>query len=203
LAGLTPTITNVSTVLRPVGPHQPGVYWVRRLAVLGVIAVIIAVLVIVFSGGSSGSGHAKPPPTSPSPTTTPTTQVTACDPSVVTLVMSTDSDTYTSGQTPKLIGEFSNPGTTACTLEEDPANQVWTVKSGPDLVWTTKGCTQSGTAKQVTIKAGGTKMVSTFWNGHRLAPNCAIGAVATAGEYTLHGTLDGVKGKIAVFHITS
>src|SRR5580704_16135261 len=46
------TITNVSTVLRPVGPHDARVYWLRRAVVVVVIAVVVVLLVTTLSGGS-------------------------------------------------------------------------------------------------------------------------------------------------------
>jgi hypothetical protein len=198
------TIRIVSTVWRPVGPHEPRVYWVRRTVVLVVLVVVVVVLALVLSGGSGKAPAAHggtSPPTSPPATTTATTS--ACDPSLLTLVLSTDSETYTSGQTAKLVGVFSNPGTTACTLASDPATEIWTVKSGSDKIWTTKGCAKNTPVQQLTIKAGGTKTLSVFWNGRRQDPDCAVGDVALPGTYVLSGKLDGVKGQPAAFHITS
>jgi hypothetical protein len=202
------TITNVSTVLRPVGPHEPWVYWVRRAVVVGAIIVIVVVVILVLAGGSSSKPRAKSPGPTPSvstsTSTTPTTQqVSACDPSALKLVLSTNSDTYTAGQSPTLVGEFTNSSTTACTLTTGPANQVWRITSGTDKIWSTKGCTTSGASKQLKIKAGGTKMVSITWDGRRLGTGCDAGTLALPGEYVLRATLSGVKGQPAVFHITS
>jgi hypothetical protein len=138
--------------------------------------------------------------TSPPPATT---QTSACDPSQLKLVLSTNSDTYTAGQTPTLIGEFTNSSSAACTLSTGPSNQVWRITSGTDKIWTTKGCTTSGATKQLKLKAGGHKMVSIGWDGRRLEAGCAVGSVALPGEYVLRATLSGVKGQPAVFHITS
>jgi hypothetical protein len=209
-----PTIKLVSTVLFPVGPHEPRVYWLRRAVLVGLILILIVVLIEVFSGGSGKAAAKKGhpvihPSTSVSPSTTPssptaTGQVAACDPTTLNLVLSTDSDSYTSGHAATLFGAFSNPGATACTLSVAPSQEIWTIKSGPPTVWTTKGCTSSTAAKQITIKAGGTKKVSIVWNGFRSADTgCGNGPVATAGEYTLHATLDGVTAPhAAIFHIT-
>jgi hypothetical protein len=208
LGCLALTITFVSTVLRPVGPHEARVYWFRRAVVVAVIAAIVIVLVLVFSGGS-GKPAAKTPRPTPSTTSTPTTPVitptalAACDPTAIKLVLSTDSDSYTSGQTAKLVGAFRNSAATACTLSRDPAGEVWTITSGTDTIWSTKGCASNSTAKQVTIKAGATKLVSIFWDGDRRDSACAVGAVAQPGEYVLSATLDGVKGQPAIFHVTS
>jgi hypothetical protein len=210
LGWLALTITIVSDVLRPVGPHQARVYWVRRAVVLAVIVVIIVVLVTVLSGGGSkkptASNHHHSPPATPSTSISPSpTALVACDPSVLTLVMSTGSDTYPSGQSPKLVATFTNSGTTSCTLDVRPAQQLWTVTSGADQVWSTKGCSKAAglKGKRETITAGGTKTVSAVWDGHRIDPGCNEGDVALPGTYHLHGTLAGVSGQPAIFHITS
>jgi hypothetical protein len=209
LGWLARTITIVSAVLRPVGPLQGWVYWVRRAVVLGVIVAIVVVLVLVLSGGSSkppATHHHTPPAPTTSASTSPTaTAVAACDPSVLKLVMSTGIDVYPTGQSPKLIATFTNSGTVSCTLDLRPSQQVWTVSSGADQIWATTGCTKAAglKGKQETITAGGTKTVSAVWDGHRIDPGCAEGDVALPGTYHLHGTLAGVTGQPATFHISS
>jgi hypothetical protein len=196
------TIKIVSSVLRPVGPLEPRVYWIRRAVLFGAVLVVILVIAVSCSGGSSK----KPPAAGPGATPTsspPATQLSACDPTALTLTLSTDSETYTSGQAPKLIGVFANNSSTSCKLSVSPSQEIWTVKSGSAKVWTTQGCTSSAVAKQLTIRAGATKMVSVFWNGHLLDSGCASGEVASPGTYTLNATLAGLHGATAVFHITS
>lgn len=46
----------MSSLLQPVGPEPPGVYWRRRLAVLLVIAIILFGIWWLLRGGSGGSG---------------------------------------------------------------------------------------------------------------------------------------------------
>jgi hypothetical protein len=201
------SITPMSTVLRPVGPRQPWLYWVRRLVLLAILVVVIVALAKACSGGgSSKQPDAKTPTTTPqSSSPPPTTQVSACDPSVLELELSTDATSYASGSPVKLIGTFTNPGATDCTLQKYAATEFWTVKSGPVKIWTTKGCAPAdAVAKEVTIKAGGTKKVSVTWPGYRTGSTpCSTGPVAEAGEYTAGATLDGVKApKAAIFHIT-
>jgi len=208
LAGLDLTIRIVSTVLWPVGPHEPRVYWIRRGVFLVVIVAIIVLVVSLLSGGGSNkptSGpHSSPSPstsTSSPPVTPPA--VAACNPSVVTLVLSTSASGYTSGESATLIGAFSNPSTTPCRLTSTPSDETWTITSGSDHIWTTKGCASTLPAKTIKIKAGGTKSIQMVWDGHRLNSGCTAGSAALPGEYVLHATLDGVKGKPAVFHVTS
>jgi hypothetical protein len=205
LGWLARTITIVSTVWRPVGPRDPRVYWVRRAVVLAAIVIVIVLVLVLTSGGGSKKPAANKPKPSPTPSvsTSLPVQVVACDPGAIKLVLSTDSDSYTSGEKPKLTGVFSNPTTVACTLASSTSREHWTITSGPDTVWTTQGCTKTTPAKQVKLSAGGTKTVSIFWNGDRLEPGCVQGGVAQPGEYVLRGTLDGVKGTPAIFHVTS
>jgi hypothetical protein len=195
---------NVSTVLRPVGPREARVYWFRRVVVVGVIVAVIIVVVVALSGGSSKPSAKKPPPNPTQTTSTPpATAIAACNPSTLKLVLSTDKDVYTVGETPTLVGEFSNPSATACLLASSPSTEIWTVKSGPALVWTNKGCTNADSTKQLRIEAGGRRQVSIVWDGDRNDSSCTVGAAAQAGTYTLHATLDGVSGPEAVFHFTS
>lgn len=194
-------------MLRPVGPFGPRVYWLRRAVLLAILAVIIIVIAEACSGGSkspspraSNTPKAHPHQTNSS---SPPVKAAACTPSGLTLALSTDSGTYTSGQAPKLTGVFTNSTSTACKLTVSPSQEFWTVTSGTDTIWTTRGCTQSQAARTIKIAAGATKMVSIFWNGHRLDSGCTEGVAAAPGTYHLSATLDGVTGTKATFHITS
>jgi hypothetical protein len=194
--------------MRPVGPRGPVIYWVRR----GVLILVVLVLVVLLAKACSGGGSSPTPAPSTHPTPTVTTStsqstaptVTACSTSALTLTVDTDSSTYTAGQAPKLIGVFANNTSSACKLTLSPAEEIWTVKTGTALIWTTQGCAASTPAETVKIRAGATKMVSIFWPGYVQSSDCGRGAVASPGEYTLDATLDGVHAeRRAVFQITS
>jgi hypothetical protein len=209
-------ISGMSTVLRPVGPHEPRVYWLRRGVAIIIVILVILALAKACGGGGSGANDAKkkasthhPTGTTSSspPTTTPSSpaDVAACDPTKLTLNLTSDAtdNTVGVGQGIKFVGAFANPGTSACTFSLAPANEDWTVMSGPALVWSTSGCTTSTAVKSVTIKAGGKKHVSVTWNGDEQGAKCAVGSPAQNGEYTLTATLDGVKSaNTLVFHIS-
>jgi hypothetical protein len=209
----------MSTVLRPVGPHEPRVYWLRRgVAIIIVILVILALAKACGGGGGGGgspsTGKKKTPSAHPTvttsasaPGTTPSSPavVAACDPTKLTVTLASDAtdNTVGVGQGIKFIGAFANPGTSACTFSLAPANEDWTVMSGPALIWQTSGCTTSTLVKNVTIKAGGKKHVAVTWNGETQLAKCAVGHPAQNGEYTLTATLDGVKSSnTLVFHIS-
>ena len=194
-------------MLRPVGPLDPRTYWIRRAVLLTLILIVVLLLVTQCGGGGGGSNPPAAGTKSPSPQTTPTTTtsaaVAACDPSVLTLTLSTDLAQYTIGQSPQLIGVVRNSGTTTCTYATSPKTEIWTITSGTDKIWTTKGCATSSTTKTLHIKPDATKKLTTVWNGHRLDTGCAEGAVAQPGEYVLKAKLNGIKGSPAVFHIAS
>ncbi|HTR69247.1 MAG TPA: hypothetical protein VMH41_03350 [Mycobacteriales bacterium] len=196
----------MSTLLHPVGPRGPGVYWLRRGVLLAAILAVILVLATQCGGGGGGKPTAdKTPSPSSSPSSSPTTPaaVVACDPDTLTLTLSTDLSQYTVGQSPQLIGVVRNTGDATCTFASSPANEIWTITSGSDKIWTTKGCTDSTVTKTVKIKPGSTKKITTVWDGHRLDTGCTEGAVAQPGEYVLRAKLNGIAGKAAIFHIAS
>jgi hypothetical protein len=195
----------MSTVMRPVGPLPPRVYWIRRSVVLGVILIIILLLATQCGGGggggggrNNGSGNTPNPTTS----TSPPTSVTNCDPAVLKVTVSTDTTTYTTGQAPTLTATLANPGTTTCRLARVVSNEVWTIKSGSPTVWTTQGCSADPVPPQLKIAAGATKQIHTTWNGHLRGADCTDAAVAQPGTYRLYATIDGVKAaNPAIFHI--
>jgi hypothetical protein len=90
----------MSTVLRPVGPEPAQTYWLRRVAVLGVVVVVLAVVgALIANGTSSGSAvQASPPPL-----------VTAVTPTPVP----TPSDGATPSGTPSTSAKASAAGATA------------------------------------------------------------------------------------------
>jgi hypothetical protein len=174
-----------------------------------VLALILLVVIIAIAVSCSGGSTHKPPSAGGEPdphqsSSTQPTQIAACNASSLTLSVSTDTVTYTSGQAPKLIGEFTNPTSATCRLPRAVSAEIWTIKSGTPTIWTTQGCPGSAVPAHAKIPAGGTKLVSIFWDGHVRGSDCKDGAVAQAGTYRLYATLDGVQQtKPAIFHITS
>jgi hypothetical protein len=197
----------VSTILRPVGPQEPWVYWVRRVIVLAIPLILIILLAATCSGGGGGGNHGNTTGHHPStPRATPTTPaaVAACEPSALKLKLSTDTRIYTLRQAPTLIGTFSNPGPT-CRLARSASQEIWTVKSGTPTVWSTQGCpTTEHIPNGMKILQGATKVVQIVWNARLRTSSCTEGGYAQVGTYTLRATLDGVTAQnVAVFHIES
>jgi hypothetical protein len=199
----------VSTILRPVGPHQPRTYWVRRSFVLAIVLLLIILLAKACSGGGGGGGGGNnaggQTPITPNPTQSSTATTPACDPGQLKLTMSTDTISYTVRQAPTLIGTFSNPDGPTCKLARSSDEETWTIKSGTPTVWAT-GCSgDPAVSKSLKIPQGGTRIVHIFWNGRIRTSDCTEGDYAQPGTYTLSATLDGVTSSrpAAVFHISA
>ena len=149
----------MSSLLFPVGPHPPQVYWVRRLIVLGLPLLLLVIIIVALSGGDSP----KKSPTASSDgssQTQPTNQPTAggaCTPEQLSAVLSPSATTYQVGESPQFNAIITNTSQVSCELTTSPANERWTVSSGAAQWWTTKGCPQPNTSTTRTLKAGASR----------------------------------------------
>jgi hypothetical protein len=193
------------TVMHPVGPLPPRVYWLRRLIPLGALALLILVVALACSGGSDPSRPTASTPTT-SPSASPTRSsgsVAACTSDQLAVVASTDADSYAAGTLPQLKVAIRNTSFQPCRLTESPSTRTWTIVSGTDQVWSTEGCASSHTATVTTLKPGKSVRHSTAWNRHRSDKQCNVSdATADPGTYQLTVTVDGVTSPPAVFHLT-
>ncbi len=199
----------MSSVLFPVGPLPPRVYWVRRAIVLALPLILIIVIAVSCSGGGG-----KPPGRAGAgsgPTTTPTdsassNQNAACAAGQLsaTLSVSAPGGIYQTGQSPTFMATITNVSAASCQLTTNPANELWRVFSGAAQWFTTQGsgCTVTNAPVTTTLAPGATHKLSVQWDGKRLGPGCTHGEQALPGTYVLRATLDGVKAQKAVFHFT-
>jgi cytoskeletal protein RodZ len=192
----------MSTVLRPVGPLPPRIYWIRRGVMLLVIFIVILVVALSCSGGGGGATPSAGPTTTPK--TTASSQPTQCTAASLKLTLSTDQTTYSIGSPATFTGTFTNTSTTPCTMTLSPANETWTVTSGTPTIWTNAHCQSSQTARVTTIRPNGTRHVSIQWDGKvQAAGTCTPASEAQSGVYVVRASLDGVTAPTgAVFHIT-
>ena len=197
----------MSSVLDPVGPLPPRVYWTRRVFVIGVPLFLLILIIAVSCSGGGG----KPAANGPNPRTSNSPAAPQpCTTTDVVLTLATDHDgtsgnpTYTIGETPKFTGTFTNRSANACTLSYSTANEDWTVVSGTTTIWTTKGCTSStAKTKTVTLAAGGTKTRSITWDGKEYT-KCQPTTTLQPGQYVLRADLDGHQPAAGtVFQMTS
>lgn len=138
----------MSAFRNPVGPQSPGVYWRRRFVVLVLlVAVIIAVVLFVSSLTSGGAPVSSPSPkpvvASPSGGVSASPSAiegAACDPSVVTVVAKTDTNSYAAKQLPQLSFTITNMGAASCTYNVGTTQQAYVITSGAEQYWSSKDC---------------------------------------------------------------
>ena len=194
----------MDSLLHPVGPLPERVYWTRRVALLGIIAVLIIAIAVACSGGSS-SGHpsASTPTSSPTPSTGPTVTASACRRDQLAVTASTDATTYAADVLPRLQVNIRNTGSLACVLTESPRTRSWTIVSGTDQLWTTVGCQAAATAHNTTLKVGAEVRHSLLWNRHRSGKGCIVSTTeAGPGTYQLTVSVNGITSTTAIFHLT-
>jgi hypothetical protein len=198
----------VSSVLSPVGPERPAVYWLRRVVVIVIVAALV-LLVAHACGSSSPKPAADTGPrvvntTSPQPSDSASAPATPrCTPADLSVSLATDSLTYPLGRKPKFTATFRNISAATCRLVSTVASRKWTVTSGPVTNWTTAGCHLTGSPTKAKLASTRTATVSITWDAHRNDSSCAIGSAALPGTYVLRGTFDGVTAAPAVFHVAS
>jgi len=179
----------MSTVLRPVGDLPPRVYWVRRGFILLGILVLILVIAESCAGGGSGTPSANRPRVTATGSQSPGPPQ-PCAAGQVRLTVTSDKTNYAIGETPVFTGVFTNISSTPCTITEAPAQEQWTVTSGPATIWTTVGCVSSHRAKTKTIRPGQTRSVSITWDGKQY-DKCQPSADVKNGQYVMRAKLDG------------
>src|SRR5262249_36786435 len=138
------------TVLQPVGPLSPQVYWRRRLAVLGGIGAVVLIGLATCSGGNPGAagrrGSAAPTGTATPTTTLPTGPPTGPSSRPATLPPSPGSAGGPAPGSPTTSGTAS-PGGTAPGGDPDPGGSSGTAVGGtspepcPDAALTVQAST--------------------------------------------------------------
>ncbi|MFN8168458.1 MAG: hypothetical protein U0S36_06715 [Candidatus Nanopelagicales bacterium] len=222
----------MSTVLHPVGPSSPGVYWFRRVLVLiVVVALLLGVRWLLTGRGDGGSSAAGPtaspsatpspsPSTTAKPSTSPTTKpsgsstakpstsptggaVATCKDSAITVTASTDAASYPVGSTPRLRMRIQNTSDTACKRDVGAAANELLITSGSARVWSSDDCNSGGSQQIATLQPGQSYSVSVTWLGRLSAKGCpADEPLAQKGSYKLVGRNGDVTSEPAVFALT-
>lgn len=206
----------MSSVLRPVGPEDPSIYWKRRAVVFGSAFVVLIMLwVLLFSGGGDGSANASPPSPSPSPTDTtspepsanasgsqspspsgsaaaagasPSASPAACADSAIAVTVTTDGETFPAGAGPKTTLSIKNTGTTDCVRDIGAdANEI-IIESGTAHVWSSDDCDASKGSSPTVLPAGQAAQTTLTWSRTLSTPGCTTsGSPAQPGSYTVKG----------------
>lgn len=193
----------MSTNQTPAGRQSPQVYRRRRLLVLiGLIAVIVAVVLIIVRPGSSQGDDSDPisstpPTTAPAtsdPTTIPTEPTAAdgdpCAPEKILVEAVTDKSAYEAAEQPQLSVTITNTGKNICVLNAGTAQQVFTIKSGEELYWTSTDCQVDAIDAEVSLTPGAaiSSAVPIIWDRTRSSPETCNGPRETvpAGGASYH-----------------
>ncbi|HVT21374.1 MAG TPA: hypothetical protein VHE57_08310 [Mycobacteriales bacterium] len=194
----------MSSLLYPVGPLPPRVYWVRRLLVLGVPLIVILIIAVSCSGGGGKPAQSAGGTTaSTTPTTTATSAANeACVPGDLAAELSTSApgSIYPLGAAPEFTATITNVSSTTCKFTSTTTNETWKVITGPTTFWTTAGCPRTDSSFTKKLDPQDKLQIKISWDGKQLDPGCKSGDPAPAGTYHLHAKLDGVKAQQVTFH---
>jgi hypothetical protein len=181
---------------------SPQIYRRRRIVAIAAIvlvgwAIIALVSAIVGAIGSAFSG--------PTPSTAPTNvEGQACAPgdimatAVVGREDGTEAESFATGEQPYIWFTIKNVGSVTCTFNAGPAVQFYTIRSGNDLIWTSRNCERAGLLDQLqSIEPGESLPPSppSPWERVRSSStgcNAETQVPVTAGAYNLTVEVNGV-----------
>lgn len=202
----------MSTVLHPVGPNPPRVYWVRRLVVMvALVVVVVGLIALVWAvafrdGGSeatgtdAAAGAAADQPASDG-AAAPAVPVD-CLAANLQLTVVSDATQYASGANPVLQAAITNVGAAPCTVDAGYVAREVVISSGTDRIWSTKDCASAENASRQLLLggAGGRDSVDIAWDRIRSGEGCPADLPAPrAGTYQVVVTLLGMSAEPAVF----
>jgi hypothetical protein len=188
------------------GREPRSVYARRRLWVLaGFLAVAAIIALVIWKPGStSGASPGETPKAKVSssassiPTPTPGA-VDDCAEGDVLVEALTDKGTYAAGELPQLSLQITNTSDAACSINVGTAAQVFTVRSGDDVYWTSTDCQVEPADAVVTLEAGQV-VASTApiaWDRTRSTPSTCEGerpaAPAAGASYHLITAVGGFR----------
>ena len=175
---------------------SPQIYRRRRFVAIAAVflvgwAIIALIGAIVGAIGSAFAG--------PTPSTAPTNvegQACASGDILATAVVGrqdgTEAESFTTGEQPYIWFTIKNVGTVTCTFNAGPAVQFFTIRSGNDLIWTSRDCDRTGLLDQVVTLEPGQSLPSPTspWERVRSSStgcNAETQVPVTAGAYNLTG----------------
>lgn len=207
----------MSTLLHPVGPHRPAVYWRRRVVLLLAVVAVVAVLWTLLGGGAEagqdgqeGAG-ATSSDTAASDTTASDTTASgtassggvgaACSPEDLSVTVSTDATAYGPDDVPRFVVAVASSATAPCTVDVGAADAVeLVVTSGSDRIWSSADCRDSAPGDPVPLAPGATEDISVSWQRLRSTPDCADDLPdVRPGTYQVTPVVGGEAGEPAVF----
>lgn len=194
----------------PVGDESRGVYWRRRLTVLG--GVVLVVLILWFLISATLADGDDSPGASPDPTTTPDAEQTpdangvfACTENDVDITVNVPSAGYGGGTMPTFEVQIDHVGSTACRLTTDDAETTMAIRSGNEAYYSTASCPNDTVFPSTSwvLQEGNSETVQATWTGQRVDGECGvIESRAGAGFYWVAIAIGGVSADEVQFQIT-
>jgi hypothetical protein len=203
--------------VRPVGDQPAGVYWRRRILIVG-LALIVLFFVLRACGGDDQAPVVSPastptttatetaaatpsptqtavtPTTSPTPTTT-SAAVAACDPASVRVTATVTDEQYPVGGPVPIRFVVRTNTTEECLRDVGAAANTVTVTSEGRRIWSSDDCTPGGEPDIRRISQTKPFAVTVTWQGDVSRPGCASPRPkAPAGTYDVQGRNGDVTG---------
>jgi hypothetical protein len=191
-------------LVRPVGPLPARTYWLRRLGLLLLLAVLVAGISRACSGAGGEDRLTGGPGPSPSVTSAPGhVKAERCSKSALRVTAASDAASYPAGVLPQLTAEVRNVSDAPCRLAVEQDARIWSVRSGEDEVWSTGDCPHPGSRSLHRLGPDEAITYRVAWDRHRSVEGCATpGAEARPGTYRLLVTIDRARAEPVVFHLT-
>ncbi|KGM13600.1 hypothetical protein [Cellulomonas bogoriensis] len=184
----------MSTVLRPVGPRRPEVYWVRRLVVLGVVAVLVVLLAWAVRAVGSAVAGDPAAPDGAEPLAAGDGGPSPCARDALDVTLEADGRTYDDGTAPLFGVTVRNAGEGACTLDVGSNRVTVTVTSGTDRIWASTDCVRDAPERLLLLSPGSQERVEVPWPRDRSDEGCTAGLPEPRpGTYTAIADVVGVE----------
>jgi hypothetical protein len=214
----------VSTIIDPVGPHEPSVYWRRRL-VLGL--VLLVALLLLFRACSGGGGDDEPTASSrPTETATeeaseratdeaseeatstatssPTsTEVKNCRDADIDVTVTTNRTEYAAGSSVDIRYVVSTKDGVTCKRDVGAgANEVKVVQAD-NVIWSSDFCSPSAIKDVRTLGPNASYSVVVQWDGTVTPEDCPSGrSTAPVGDYEVQGRNGDLTGSGKIITLT-
>ena len=197
----------MSSVIKPVGPEGPEVYWKRRAIVVAAVVVVIFLLWLVFLRPSETTAEPTPTPAPPATTASPSASPTAsesaaggqCPASAIQVGTATDRETYPAGENPKITMTITNTSQSTCQRDVGAASNEIQISSGGVLVYSTDNCSDSNEPDVVDLKPGDKASVTVQWDRTNNTQGCNGSQQVQAGAYEAVGRNGEVDGPDSTF----
>ena len=152
----------------------------------------------VSESGSASASASADATASASPSATPVAQ--DCQPQDLSVSGATDQTSYAAEQDPVLELRIENVGEDPCRANVGTSQQVFTVTSGSDRIFSTEDCQVEGEDVQMTLEPGVQESARFTWDRTRSAPECAeVSSTPGAGTYRLVVSLGEITAQPVAF----